>query len=103
MTKDNTPSGETVDEILNNADAWCWCEKDECQQNKQRIQANHSLRQAIEGMVQEVIGNPLSVSELKPHAMSDAAAKKMRQGSELTVDAQLERAEVKMNKLFGKE
>ena len=92
MTKDNTPSGETVSpemDALFNSPQWAAYEA--------------SLRNLIEVMVQEVIGSPLSINELKPHAMNDAAAKKMRQGSELTVDAQLERAEVKINKLFGKE
>lgn len=101
MTKDNTPSGETVDEILNNADAWCWCEKDECQQNKQRIQANHSLRQAIEGMVERVIGEEADKHK-PPFSQHDYGFMSANAVND-RVSKQRQRAKEELSKLFGKE
>ena len=93
---DSTPSGGTVDEIFDNADAWCWCEKDECQQNKQRIQAKHSLRQAIEGMIERV------VSRDEPQTENGLLPDRVDRRNQLRSE-QRTRAKEEINKLFGKE
>lgn len=100
MTKDNTPSGETVGTMIGDVEEWCGCwEGDigECFPGK-KISFEHSLRQAIEGMVERIIGEDQDPNTSGRGFKTGYVTRENKLRA-----AQRQRAKEEISKLFGKE
>lgn len=99
MTKDNTPSGETVDLALGDChDALCQANAvpPECFCSVEEAKA--SLRQAIEGMVERIIGEDQDPNTSGRGFKTGYVTRENKLRA-----AQRQRAKEEISKLFGKE